>query len=312
MKTNLKNEKFKKIIYFNMFDNFEKIENADLKQYSTMRTGGCAKVIVFPKNIGEIVKILKICQKNREKTLILGNGSNILFDDNGFDGVIISLKHFNKIKICKGLEPNVREIEVGAGINLFQLNQKLAKRGLSGLEWSYGIPATLGGLLVMNGGAFGHEICEFVKEVKVLDGGKIREINAEQAEFSYRHSNLQKYIVLGANLQLSCEKTENILEKMNFFLAKRKESQPYEFPSLGSVFKQIRGEEIVYPAKLLDKMGLKGVRIGKAEISKKHAGFIINTGGATSADVLALIEFMECQVSKVGVTLEREIVVLKK
>lgn len=308
-----------------MFEQFEKVENADLKQFSTMRTGGRAKVIVFPKNINEIKKILKICQNNQQKLLILGNGSNILFDDDGFDGVIISLKHFNDIKILhnrkieeeflfdKKYEKRLKKtiVEVGAGINLFQLNQKMAELGFSGLEWSYGIPATLGGFLVMNGGAFGHEIGEFVKEVKVLENGKVRWLKKTEIEFSYRHSNLQKNVILGAKLQLFCEKTEKILQKMDFFLKEKQKTQPCEFPSLGSVFKRIEGEKTIFPAKFIDNNGFKGVRINGAEISTKHAGFIINRGEATSADVLALIEMLEKEFREQGLNVEREIIVIK-
>ena len=155
-----------------MFKEFDVKQNELLSKYSTVKIGGLAEYVIFPKNYLEIKKIIKICKKNNKKYYILGNGSNILFDDSGFEGVLLNLKHFNKVKILN-LQNNLDEnqkVFVGAGINLFALNQKLKSLGLSGLEWSYGIPATLGGLILMNGGSFEHEICEFIEKVFVFDG----------------------------------------------------------------------------------------------------------------------------------------------
>lgn len=291
-----------------MFKNFDFIENADLKNWSTVKIGGEAKYFVFPKNHLELLEILKIAKENNLKTFILGNGSNVLFEDKGFDGAIINLKHFNKVKVV-----GENEVFVGAGINLFVLNQKLKNLGMSGLEWSYGIPATLGGLIVMNGGCFGHEICEFVKSVLVIEGSKLKVLKVEEIEFSYRYSSLKDWcIVLGAVLQLQKKDSLVIEQDMKIFLEKKRSTQPCEFPSLGSVFKQIRkNDEIIYPAKLIDNMGMKGVKIGGAEISQKHAGFIVNKGGATSADYLALVELIEQKLAAVGVNLKREIVILR-
>ena len=302
-----------------MFEEFEKIENADLKQFSTMRTGGLAKVVLFPKNHLELIEIVRLCKQGNLQYMILGNGSNVLFDDDGFDGVIVSLKHLNRISVCASRDSSTslrmtarrNSVRAGAGTNLFVLNQKLAELGLSGLEWSYGIPATLGGFLVMNGGCFGHEIGEFVEEVTVLDGTRVRRLKKDDLQFSYRTSNLKKYVVLGAKLRLKCEKTEKIKQNMQFFFSKKRESQPCEFPSLGSVFKRVQGENPIFPAKLIDEMGLKGFSIGGAQVSTKHAGFIINKGGATSADVLQLIEFLETKLAERGVMPEREIIVVK-
>ncbi|MBP3431732.1 MAG: UDP-N-acetylmuramate dehydrogenase [Clostridia bacterium] len=292
-----------------MFTNIDFVENVDLKNFSTMKTGGIARWMVFPKNHLEILEVLKECRDRKLKWFVLGNGSNVLFDDSGFDGVIISLKHLNKVSMC-----GKNCVRVGAGCNLFALNLKLQNMGLSGLEWSYGIPATLGGLLVMNGGCFGHEICELVEEVVALDDGKIRVLKNDECGFSYRYSNLSKFIVLNAKLKFFSCKNEVILENMTNFINKKRETQPCEFPSLGSVFKVVRrkGEkETIYPAKLIDNLGLKSVKIGGAEISQKHAGFIINKGGATSKDVLDLIDLVELKLAAIGVFPEREIIVLK-
>lgn len=290
-----------------MFEKFDFIENVDLKDFSTMKVGGKAKYIIFPKNADEIKKILQICRKNDIKTFILGNGSNVLFDDKGFSGAIICLKKMQDITF---LENNV--VEVSAGVNLFALNMALCKHGLSGLEFCYGIPATIGGFLVMNGGCFEHEICEFVKEVKVLENGKIFDVKAEDCDFSYRHSNLQNCVVLSAKLQLFAEEPDKIKQNMDFYLNLKRKKQPCEFPSLGSVFKVIKTKPEIHPAKLIDKMHLKGVKIGGAEVSTKHAGFIVNCGNATSDDVLNLIVFLEQKLAEIGVNVEREIVVLKE
>ena len=289
-----------------MFEEFEFLKDADLSNFSTMKTGGKARYIVFPKNVKELIKILRIIKKNKLKFYVIGNGSNILFRDEGYDGVLISLKHFNKIEIDDVYA------NVGAGTNLFYLNQFLQKNGLSGLEWSYGIPATLGGLIANNGGCFGHEICEFVEEVIVLQKMKAFVLSKDEIDFSYRFSSLKdNFIILCAKLKLKKEDPEIIKNNMINFLEKKRKLQPCEFPSLGSIFKRrIVGEEILYPAKLIDNLGLKGVKIGGAEISTKHAGFIINVGGAKSQDVVDLIEFIEKKLAEIGVNTEKEIIIL--
>lgn len=298
-----------------MFEEFEVKKNELLANYSTVKIGGKAEYIIFPKNYLEIKKIIKICKKNNKKYCILGNGSNILFDDSGFDGVLINLKHFNKVKLLDSQNnaSDTKKVFVGAGINLFALNQKLKTLGLSGLEWSYGIPATLGGLLVMNGGSFEHEICEFVDKVFVFDGEKYDVLKRSELEFSYRHSSLKdRFVVLGAILNLKEEKCEVIQQKMQNFFESKKAAQSCDFPSLGSVFKRFqKNGEMVYPAKIIDNMGLKGVIIGRAQISPKHAGFIVNLGGATSGDFLKLIELVEEKFAEIGLKAEREIIILR-
>lgn len=289
-----------------MFEKYDCLKDENLSKFSTMKVGGKAKYIVFPENRKELLEIFEIIKENNLKYFILGNGSNVLFDDKGFDGVVISLKKFDFFR------KKCNFVCVGAGINLFLLNQKLAKAGLSGLEWSYGIPATLGGLVVMNGGSFGQEIGQFVQSVTVFDGKRIKVLKKNQIEFSYRHSNLSKYVVLSVLMKFVPEKKEIIQAKMNECFAKKKSSQPCELPSLGSVFKLIHTEnEIIYPAKLIDNLGLKGVKIGGAEISTKHAGFIVNSGNATSEDILKLVEFVEKKLAEIGVFPEREMIILK-
>ncbi len=313
-----------------MFENFEKLENVELKNFSTMKTGGRARVILFPKTHLELIKIWEICSQNNLPLFVLGNGSNVLFDDNGFDGVIVSLKHFDKISVCDlchsanhccHFERSQKIsrvgdegvfVRVGAGINLFALNLKLKELGLSGLEWSYGIPATLGGMVVSNGGCFGHEIGEFVEEATVLCNGRIKRLKKAQLKFAYRVSNLRSCIVLNVKLRLTREKPQKIAGDMAFFLKKKRETQPCDLPSLGSIFKRIAGEETIFPAKIFDQLGLKGTNINGAELSTKHAGFVVNKGGATSADVLQLIRLLEDKLKELGLPAEKEIIILKK
>ncbi|MDE6583113.1 MAG: UDP-N-acetylmuramate dehydrogenase [Clostridia bacterium] len=289
-----------------MFENFDVREEASLKDYSTIKIGGKAKWLVFPRNYLELKKILEIAETGNLKYFILGNGSNTLFDDDGFDGVVISLKKFNKVKVVGDY------VYAGAGINLFALNQKLKAQGLSGLEFCYGIPASLGGFVYMNGGCFGHEIGQVVEEVLVLNDGKLVRLKKEEIEFSYRKTNLQDCVILRVKLRLTPQDVKVIEENMNFYFNKKREAQPCDLPSLGSVFKAVYGEKTVYVSKMIDTLGLKGVKIGGAEISKKHAGFIVNTGNATSQDVKDLIELVKRELTKVDVFPELEIIMLEK
>lgn len=289
-----------------MFERFECKKNVELKNFSTVKIGGRADYLVFPKNVLQLKDILAEIQQNKQKYFILGNGSNVLFSDDGYRGVVISLKYFDRISRFGN------SVRVGAGTNLFALNVRLKEIGLSGIEWSYGIPATLGGLIFMNGGSFGHEICEFVEEVVVLKNDRILRLKKEQIEWGYRETNLQNVIILSAKLNLIPEKSAKIAEKMNFFLEKKRNTQPLDFPSLGSVFKVINKEEIIYPAKIIDNLGLKGVKIGGAEVSQKHAGFIVNSSNATCQDYLNLMNFLQEKLAKIGVFVESEIIVLEE
>ncbi len=289
-----------------MFENFDVKEWASLKDYSTIKIGGKARWLIFPKNALEVKKILKILKKNNLKYFILGNGSNTLFDDNGYDGVIISLKKLNKIEFDGDC------VYSDAGVNLFVLGQKLKMHGLSGLEFCHGIPASLGGFVYMNGGCFGHEIGEFVEEVLVLRDDKIITLKKDQLKFSYRKSNLQDCVILKVLLKLTQNSPEIVKENMDNYYDKKKASQPCDLPSLGSIFKAVYGDKTIYVSKMIDTLGLKGVKIGEAEISNKHAGFIVNTGNATSKDFKDLIALIQKELAKVNVYPELEIIMLEK
>ena len=289
-----------------MFSNFEYLKNIFLKDFSTIKIGGKVDFIVFPRNFLELKNIFKIIKSKKLNYFILGNGSNTLFDDNGFRGVVISLKHFDKI-FQKG-----NYVWVGAGIKTFVLNIKLSKLGLSGFEWSYGIPASLGGMIVSNAGCFGHDMSEIVEEVLIFDGENLRILKRLQIKFEYRNSNLKNFVVLFAklNLEKDCEKC--ILKRMNFYKCKKFKSQPCDKPSLGSVFKVVQSEPKIYPAKLIDNLGLKGVKINEIEISQKHAGFFINNGNGTSKDFQKLFKLVSKELQKIGIKAESEIVFLKE
>ena len=280
-----------------MFEYVEKIKNADLKNYSTFRIGGKG-TILFPKCVCELKKVIADCKKNGLDYFILGNGSNVLFPDYDLKIILISLKNFKKIK------KNGDFLQVDAGVNLFFLNKYCLDNCLSGLEWSYGIPASFGGLVHMNGGAYGSSIGEFIERVKVLKNGKVMWIDKDSLNFSYRASNIDG-IIICAEIHLKSEDKMKIEEKQRYFFECRKSTQPLEYPSAGSVFKR-KGE--IFPAKIIDNLNLKGTTIGGAEISQQHAGFIINKHNAKAIDVLALISYIK---RKTNLNLEEEIVVLR-
>ena len=283
-----------------MFNGLEVIEKADLKKYCTFKIGGRG-TIVFPKNVVELKKLIRECQKLNKNYFILGNGSNLLFSDFEINTILVSLKYFNEIRQVKK-----DEVFVGAGVNLFPLNIYLKNHNLSGLEWSYGIPGSIGGAIFMNAGAFGHSISENILNIKVLKCGKVENISKKNLEFSYRKSNING-IILGATMKFKEGNLDEIAFLQQDYLERRKMSQPYDKFSAGSVFKRDIEKNII-PAKIIDTFGLKGTRIGGAEISKKHAGFIVNNGDAKAIDVLALIEYIKY---KTGEDLELEIIYVK-
>jgi len=287
-----------------IFGSLEVKENESLKEHTTFKIGGDAKYYAEPKNIKELKKLLEICKSTNMRYFIIGNGSNLLASDNGFDGLIIALKNFNDMKIQKN--KGFESVCVGAGINLFLLNKNLANNGISGLEWSYGIPGTLGGAIKMNAGAFNHCIFEFLEELTVIKNGKLKKINNLKAE--YRNSFLIDEIVISAKLKLKSGNMHDILNKMNEYLSIRREKQPYNLPSAGSVFK--RNADII-PAKIIDDLGLKGLRMGGAMVSTKHAGFIVNVDNAKSEDVNKLINLIKKIAAYNGFLFEEEIIYLK-
>ena len=284
-------------------------ENEPMGKHCTFRCGGNADLYVMPGSIEELSSVVKACRENDYPFMVIGNGSNILVSDDGIKGIVIKT-NLKKIKI-ENKEQNKVEITVDDAMPIGLLGQKLLKEEITGFEEISGIPGTIGGAILMNAGAHGKEMKDIVTEITAIDyEGKIHKFTNKEAEFTYRHSKFSdgKYIILQAKLELEKGNTEEIKAKMDEYAQFRKEKQPIEYPSAGSTFK--RGKDFI-TAKLIDEAGLKGYSVGGAMVSKKHAGFIINTGNATAQDVLDLAKYITDKVyEKFGKKIEFEIKVL--
>ena len=262
--------------------------NEKISNYTTYRVGGKARAICYPKGEDELIKLVSLLKKRNIKYFVLGNGSNVLFSDKLYDGIIIKLDNFNKISI------DGNTITVGAGYPLIKLSNDAMRNSLIGLEFANGIPGTVGGAIFMNAGAYGEDMSKIVESVRVLTSdGKIEEFNNEEMKFSYRTSLLQDhldYVCVGAKLKLGSGNKEEIEKIMTERRIQRRESQPLNFPSAGSVFRNPPG---MYAGKLIDDMGLKGYTIGRAKVSEKHANFIVNTGNAKATDIKKIIDLIK-------------------
>lgn len=275
------------------------LTNKSMANQTTFNCGGKAKYFVEVENFVEFENILKL---HKGKYYILGNGSKTLCKDSGYDGLVISTKKLSTFS------QNGEKIIASCGAKLCEINAYCQKNGLSGLEFSYGIPASVGGAVVMNAGAFGDEIGNYVESVEIFENGKNVVLSKQNIVFSYRSSSLKNKNIEKVVFKLKYGDSKKIKEAQEMFWNKRKDSQPLEKYSAGSVFK--RTENII-PAKIIDKLGLKGVKIGGAEISQKHSGFIVNNGNATATDVLSLINLIEEKASLLGISLEKELIVLE-
>lgn len=287
--------------------NLEKIEkDISLSTLTTYKTGGIAKLVVYPNNINNLKQMLKLIHKYNIKYFILGKGSNTLFSDKEFNGVIIKLDKLNNFKIKQ------TEIYVESGMILSELVQASVKNELTGLEFAIGIPGTIGGAIYMNAGAYGNNMSNIVKSVIVLNEKfQIKELPLEKLKFDYRYSIFQankNLICIAANIKLEHGNHDEIAGKIKENLLKRKNSQPLEYPSAGSVFRNPEGN---YAGKIIEELGLKGKNIGGAEISTKHANFIINKNNASSSDILNLIKLVQKEVKdkyKIDLKLEQQLV----
>jgi len=262
----------------------------NLAAATSFRIGGPAEYFFQPQNLKSLQQVLVLTKTARERVLILGSGSNLLISQAGLDGLVIRLnrKDFRKC-YCRG-----NCIVAGSGLKLNALILFAKKKNLSGLEFLAGIPGTLGGALMGNAGAWGKSIGDLVKQIGVLDyNGKLKLLPSKQLKFAYRKSNLNKYIIIWAKLKLQAEKKKLIAAKINEFLLRRKQSQGDNLPNAGCVFKNSASGSA---GRLIDSCGLKGKARGKAVISMRHANFILNTGQASSADVLALMDLMQKKV----------------
>ncbi|MEE3343740.1 MAG: UDP-N-acetylmuramate dehydrogenase [Bacilli bacterium] len=272
-------------------NNYEYYEDVSLKKYNTYKLNSKAKYLVFPKNIAELKKLINFVKKNNIKHLVLGNGSNVIFHCDYYDGVVIRLDRFNSIKVVD------TTVFVGAGYSLIKLAVGMANKGLSGLEFSSGIPGFVGASVAMNAGAYTFSLSELVQSAEVLcPDGKIRTFSKEEMEFGYRDSFFKRnkdYIILSCELKLHKGDKEEILDKIADRKLRRIESQPLDYPSAGSVFRNPDG---LYAGKMIEEVGLKGYKIGGAMVSLKHANFIINYDNATGEDIVNLINLIKKEV----------------
>ncbi len=287
--------------------NIGKIEiNVSLKKYNTYKIGGKAVCIIYPKNIEKLITLMKFIKQNKLKYKILGNGSNLIFSNELFDGILIKLTEFDNIHIFQN------KIKVGAGYSLMKLSRVALKNSLTGLEFAAGIPGTIGGAIFMNAGAYKSDMGYVVQSVKVLTPDfKIVELENKELNFHYRTSFFKThkdYICLEAIIRLEYGKKEKIEELMKNRLKRRLESQPLNYPSAGSVF---RNPKDMFAGELIEKCKLKGKKIGGAMISNKHANFIINYDDASSNDIKDLILYTQKKVKEkyhIDLVIEQEFV----
>ncbi len=298
-------------IYKNLLETIPKekiLINEPMSKHTSFKIGGNADVFIEPSEIEEIVEILNYAKKENIRINIIGNGTNLLVKDGGIRGITIKP---NFKKITKEILQDEIVYNCGSGISLSLIANEALKDGATGLEFAYGIPGSLGGAVYMNAGAYGGEMKDVVFETTFLDEtGNVHTIKNEEHQFEYRSSVFQKKntIIIKSKLKLKKGKKTEIEAKMNENMQSRKEKQPLEFPNAGSVFK--RGENFI-AAKLIDECGLKGAKIGGAEVSQKHAGFIINRGNATANDVINLISKIKNVVKeKTGFEIKEEILII--
>lgn len=268
-------------------------KNVSLSKYTTYKVGGIASLMVFPKNVEALIKLLRVIKQEKVQYKIIGNGSNLLFSDKNYEGIIIKLNEFNHIEFLPG-----NKILVGAGYSLPKLSLLTAKKGLTGLEFAAGIPGTIGGSIFMNAGAYKSDMGYVVQSVKVLTPDlKIITLENKEMNFHYRTSFLQKhpdYVCLEVIIKLEKGKKEAIEEVIKERRKRRIETQPLEYPSAGSVFRNPEGK---FAGQLIEELGLKGMKIGGAMVSDKHANFIINYNKkARGSDIKELIEYVHDKV----------------
>ncbi len=279
-------------------------ENEPLCKHTTFKIGGPAKYFCTVTSEASLILLISVLKAENIRFFILGNGSNILADDNGFDGAIITLSG----DFCKSELIDSDTIRCYSGVKLSSLCKLALENSLAGLEFAFGIPGTVGGAVYMNAGAYGGEMKNVVASVRYLDtDGNIKELDNDRLDFRYRHSIFSdsEKIILSADIKLCKAEKDDISAKMNDFMERRKSKQPLEYPSAGSVFKRPEG---YFAGALIEQAGLKGYKVGGAQVSEKHSGFIINYNNATCDDVKKLVKHIQDTVmEKDGVMLECEI-----
>lgn len=285
----------------------EVLQDEPMSRHTTFHIGGPAKRMAFPSSREQLVLLMSFAKNYGANPLVIGNGSNLLVPDEGLDRLVIDTSaNLNRVERGSG-----NTVLADAGATLARTADLACKSGLTGLEFAHGIPGTLGGGVVMNAGAYGGELKDVVTEVTALYPDGVKVLTPAELDFSYRHSvfSAGEGIVLGAKVKLESGDPDAIKAKMDDLMARRKASQPLELPSAGSTFKRPTG---YYAGPLIEGCGLKGCRVGGAEVSSKHAGFVVNVGGATCADVLTLIEKVQKAVYDAhGVMLEPEVKIIR-
>ncbi|MCS7228658.1 MAG: UDP-N-acetylmuramate dehydrogenase [Candidatus Kryptonium sp.] len=274
--------------------------NEPLAKYSTFKIGGPADLYIEPKDVNELLNLIRYLKEREIDFIILGNGSNVLISDEGFRGAVINLESgLNFIRFENDY------VVAGAGVKLAKFVDFCIENGLRGVEMLAGIPGTLGGAIIMNAGAYSGEISDYLVDVDVIRDLNLIRLKKEECGFGYRTSNLSKDVVVQARFKFPQGDIEEMKKIRREILIKRNQTQPVNFPNVGSIFKNPPGN---YAGKLIEEAGLKGVQIGDAQISEKHANFIINKGNATASDVLELIKLAQRKVyEKFGIKLELEV-----
>lgn len=284
------------------------ILDKEMKNLTSMKTGGVAKRAYFPENEGELCHIIKTLKEKNEKYIVLGNMSNVLLPDGEIEVAIIVTTDMKRVEMT-----SETTVYAEAGASFTALSLDMCKKGLSGLEFAYGIPGTVGGAVYMNAGAYGGESCNVIKAVRALDkNGNIVTLSNAECDFSYRHSifHSDEYAILGAEFELEKKDADECVKTAKELMQRRVDKQPLDYPSCGSTFKRPEG---YFAGALIEEAGLKGYSVGGAKVSEKHAGFVINFDNATTKDVLCLMRYIrETIKQKNGVTMQAEIKLLDK
>lgn len=280
------------------------LRDETLSKHSSFRIGGPCDLFVLPRDFDGMEKAFSILQNAGMKYFVLGNGSNVLFDDLGYRGAVISTEHMNLFSA------DGDTVCAGCGLSFTKLAVLAEQNGLSGLEFAYGIPGSVGGAVYMNAGAYGGEVSQVLVSSTVYDTDRntLFELCADDHRFGYRDSAFRhnNWIHIMSGFKLGSDDRESIRSKMDDFMSRRREKQPLEFPSAGSTFKRPEGH---FAGALIEASGLKGFSVGGAQVSEKHAGFVINRDSAASSDILALIEKVKEKVfSDHGIELECEVI----
>lgn len=290
-----------------MFDKYGKcLYEEPMKNHTTYKVGGIAKAIVYPENIEQLSELITFLKKENIKHMIIGKGSNLIFSSKYYDGVLISLDNLNNYSINENI------VTAESGVSIVMLALTTAKENLSGLEFAAGIPGTIGGGIAMNAGAYKSDFASIVQSIKYLDENcEIKTLSVNNIKYGYRDSifkHNKNMIVIEATMKLESKPYEEIKEIIDDRKRRRLETQPLEYPSAGSVF---RNPEEAPAGKLIEDIGLKGYQIGGARVSEKHANFIINTGNATGEDIYNLINYVKDKVKEeynIDLILEQELV----